>query len=56
MAHPLEELAKSIERRTANRRTLRGLESVLADKHLAADIGLPHRPRNLSSNSLKLRW
>ena len=44
MAHPLFHLARRLEKRRQDRRTLEAARKAQADPHLARDVGLPYRP------------
>ncbi|NNE89898.1 MAG: hypothetical protein HKN27_17660 [Silicimonas sp.] len=50
--HPLKDFADALDERRRLRKTRHALKDVLADPHLAKDIGLPHRARTLRKYSL----
>lgn len=45
MPFSLFDLAQKIEHRVQKRRSLKRLNEVQSDPHLARDIGVPYRPR-----------
>lgn len=50
--HPIRDLALALDGRRRARRTRHALKDVLADPHLAKDLGMPHRARTLRKYSL----
>lgn len=50
--HTIKNLATAFDGRRGARRSRHALKDVLADPHLAKDLGLPHRARTLRKYSL----